>query len=105
MKLVVIESPYSGDVGENIKYARAALLDSLKRGEAPIASHLLYTQVLDDAVSGERALGIDAGFAWNKHAELVAVYTDRGISDGMTAGILFAADNKIPVEFRSIDDT
>ena len=46
--LVVIETPYSRDVEANTEYARACLLDSLRRGEAPIASHLLHTQVLDD---------------------------------------------------------
>lgn len=39
---VVLESPYSGDIKGNTKYARMALRDSLARGEAPIASHLLY---------------------------------------------------------------
>ena len=52
MKLVILESPFAGDVKRNTAYARAALRDSLLRGEAPIASHLLYTQdgVLDDAL-------------------------------------------------------
>ena len=65
MRLVIVESPYAGDVEENVRYARACLADCLARGEAPFASHLLYTQpgVLDDDVPGERALGIAAGFA------------------------------------------
>jgi hypothetical protein len=35
-------------------------------GEAPIASHLLYTQpgVLRDEIPEERRHGIDAGLAW-----------------------------------------
>lgn len=63
MRRVIIESPYAGDVELNAQYARECLRDSLTRGEAPIASHLLYTQpgVLDDAVPRERALGIEAG--------------------------------------------
>jgi len=40
MKLVVIESPYAGDIEANVKYARECMSDCLKRGEAPIASHL-----------------------------------------------------------------
>jgi hypothetical protein len=44
MRRVIIESPYSGDVETNVAYARAALRDCLSRGEAPLASHLLYTQ-------------------------------------------------------------
>lgn len=89
MKLVVIESPYAGDVDRNVRYARACLRDSLRRGEAPIASHLLYTQagVLDDLVAADRALGIEAGLAWAAHAELVAVYVNFGISKGMAAAL------------------
>lgn len=64
--LVIVESPYAGDVDANVTYARRALRDCLERGEAPIASHLLYTQpgVLDDTVPEQRALGIAAGLAW-----------------------------------------
>ena len=56
MQRVIIESPYAGDVERNVRYARAAMADCLKRGEAPFASHLLYTQegVLDDDIPGER---------------------------------------------------
>ena len=88
-RLVIIESPYAGDVEANVTYARAALADSLRRGEAPIASHLLYTQpgVLDDAVPEERRLGINAGLAWGRVADATVVYVDRGITPGMEQGI------------------
>ena len=46
MRFVIVESPYAGDVAANVEYARAAVADCLRRGEAPFASHLLYT--LDD---------------------------------------------------------
>ncbi len=35
MRLVIIESPYAGAVETNVAYARAAVRDSLLRGEAP----------------------------------------------------------------------
>ena len=35
LRLVVLESPYAGDVARNVRYARACLRDSLLRGEAP----------------------------------------------------------------------
>ena len=44
--LVIIESPYMGDVQRNIAYAQQCMGDSLKRGEAQFASHLLYTQTV-----------------------------------------------------------
>ncbi len=89
LTLVVIESPLAGDVARNTAYARAAMRDALKRGEAPYASHLLFAQpgVLDDTVSAERELGIMAGFAWGALAELRAIYVDLGISNGMSRGM------------------
>lgn len=44
MKLVLLESPYAGDTERNVDYGRRCLRDSIMRGEAPMASHLLYTQ-------------------------------------------------------------
>lgn len=104
MRLVIVESPFAGDVDANVEYARACVRDSLSRGEAPIASHLLYTQpgILDDNLPHERAWGIDAGLAWRTVAEASVVYTDRGISKGMVYGIAAARAAGIPVEFRSI---
>lgn len=101
--LVIIESPYSGDVTRNTEYARACLLDSLRRGEAPIASHLLHTQVLDDVRPAERELGIDAGLAWYRVAEKCVVYEDRGTSGGMITGIRRAKQFGVPVEHRRLE--
>lgn len=102
MKLVIIESPYAGEVERNVAYARACVRDALRRGESPIASHLLYTQdgILNDDDLGERKAGIDAGHAWMKVCDIVAVYRDHGVSAGMRAGIRIANRLKVPVEFR-----
>lgn len=104
MKLVIIETPYAGDVEANIAYARACMVDSLLRGEAPFASHLLYTQdgILNDMNEQERKIGIESGFAWGEHADLVAVYEDRGISKGMRLGIEAAEKRGTPVVYRTI---
>ena len=102
--LAIIETPYSDDVETNTAYARACLLDSLRRGEAPIASHLLHTQVLDDMQPDERSLGIEAGLAWYRVATKCVVYTDRGISDGMKMGIDRAMQHDVAVEYRSIKE-
>lgn len=104
MRRVVIESPYSGDVAANVEYARRCARDCLQRGEAPIASHLLFTQpgILLDEVPGERELGMQADFAWGRLAELCAVYTDHGISGGMQAGMEVALQAGIPIDYRMI---
>lgn len=104
MRLVIIESPFAGDVEKNTRYARACVRDSLLRGEAPIASHLLYTQrgILNDNVPEERQHGIDAGLAWRIVAQASVVYTDLGISKGMEYGIKAAQDAGVPVEYRTL---
>jgi hypothetical protein len=104
MKRVVIESPFKGDTKKNISYARACMHHSILKGEAPFASHLLYTQegVLDDKFPLERLLGITAGFVWGEKADLVAVYIDLGITDGMSLGIHEAKERGTPVEHRRL---
>ena len=104
MRRVVLESPYAGSVEENLKYARACLRDCLLRGEAPIASHLLYTQpgILDDKIPEERQLGIEAGLAWGRLGEATVVYVDRGISRGMKYGIERAQKEGRPVEYHAL---
>lgn len=112
--LVVIESPYAARKGAefpsveragNIAYARQAVRDSVLRGEAPAASHLLLTQpgILDDAIPEQRELGIEAGLAWLEVASFQAVYVDRGISTGMLLGIGRAFDIGISVIARSVE--
>lgn len=104
MRRIILESPYAGDIDANVAYARACLRDSLERGEAPIASHLLYTQpgVLVDGDPVERQWGINAGLAWGAQAEVTVAYIDRGISTGMRYGIAKAEAEGRPVEYRKL---
>ena len=104
MKLVILESPYAGDVKRNIAYARACVRDSLLRGESCLASHLLYTQegILDDDIPEMRSLGIAAGLAWCSKSDVTVVYIDYGITKGMQEGIDRAKAEGRPVEFRRI---
>ncbi len=104
MKRVIVETPYAGDIETNLRYLRACMRDCLLRGEAPFASHAIYTQdgVLRDEDPAEREHGIQAGFAWRQAAELTVVYADLGISRGMQYGIDHATATQSPVEFRSL---
>lgn len=103
MTPVVLESPYAGNVELNAAYARARMRDCLERGEAPYASHLLYTQpVLRDELPGERALGIEAGFVWRELAKRTVVYIDLGVSRGMGKGIADSEQRGCPVEYREL---
>ena len=114
LRLVIVESPFAArkpdgtwdpeGVEENLRYVRAAMHDCLLKGEAPYASHALYTQpgVLDDQVPAERELGIAGGFAWNTRAETSIFFIDRGISSGMKLGIKNAIEGGRPIEVRSL---
>ena len=104
MKRVILESPYAGDVKKNTEYARKCMHDCLMRGEAPFASHLLYTQphVLDDDIPEERELGIKAGFVWGEVADAVVVYIDYGISGGMQKGLERAKKSGMQIECRRL---
>lgn len=101
---VVVESPFATSelqVGDsvltihqdvNIEYARACCRDVFRQGEAPFASHILYTQegILDDAVPAERKRGIEAGFIIGQFAKKRVFYVDRGFTDGMRKGLVEA---------------
>jgi hypothetical protein len=107
MRRVILESPYRAPtrLGRylNERYAIKCLHHSLTLGEAPIASHLLYTRALDDKDPAERQWGIDAGLAWGEVAEATVVYMDRGLSQGMQIGIFNAHEAGRPVEYRKIE--
>ncbi len=104
---MVIESPLRAETAEGLKrnreYARAAMLDSLGRGESPFASHLLYPQVLDDEDPWDRSRGLWAARKFYPVAQLVAVYDDLGMSAGMDLGVNLANQYGVPVERRSLE--
>lgn len=108
MRLVCVESPFAAangcSVEDHLDYVRRAMADCLKRGEAPFASHALYTQpgVLDDTIPEQRTLGMEAGFAWAVQAQTTVVYEDYGVSRGMQDGIDRARAEGRPVIFRKI---
>jgi len=77
------------------------MIDSICRDEAPFASHMLYTQILDDTNPIERLTGIECGFAW-REGVLTVVYEDYGISEGMQQGIDDAFFQGSDIAFRKI---
>ena len=105
MKRVILETPYAGEIKLNTAYARLCMHDCLTNfGEAPYASHLLYTQdhVLRDEIPDERSLGILAGFEWRAVAEYSAFYIDLGISSGMRMGMQHCVDNEMEYTQRQL---
>lgn len=108
MKLVMIETPLMAR-GErtmemNLQYARICMLDSIQKGEAPFAMHLLYTQVLDDRIADQRKQGMECGLAWLLRADSVILYCDHGVSGGMKAAYKKALANNKNIELRVINE-
>ena len=104
MITVCIESPLAGDIETNTAYARACLLYCLQRDVAPFASHLLYTQVLDDQSQDDRTRGMKAGFTMGDQCDQRWVFTDLGISRGMKSAITRAERLRQPIHEKSLGD-
>jgi hypothetical protein len=104
--LVLIESPYSHPHPAGIKlhqsYLELCLLDSIHRGECPIATHKLYTACLDDTKPDERQLGMEMLYTLLSRTEYHAVYFDLGFSSGMKWGIEYATKHDKDIQYRSL---
>lgn len=94
MRICVIESRYeatnSVELTRNLAYARALVEYVTLRGDSPCASHLLITQSLDDRDLEQRKLGMAAGLALLRVADIHAFGIDLGVSDGMRAAMEIA---------------
>lgn len=99
--LAIVESPYAGDVDGNVAYARTALLYLIQKGYTPLASHLLYTQVLDDDKPGDRERGIQMQIETLIRTNAkVFFFVDKGFSSGMKkmANVVYERNRMFDVE-------
>lgn len=71
---VYVASRYAGDVEANVKAAIRYCRMVIDRGYMPIASHLLYPQILRDDDPVERELGILFGLALLRDCDEVWVF-------------------------------
>ncbi len=106
MTPVVIESPYAGNVKLNLHYLDLCILDCIKRGETPYASHKMLTTALDDGREEDRSVGMAAGLFMSTfiriHGGAIAFYADLGESEGMLAAMMFYDRNGIRYETRRL---
>lgn len=109
---VIVESPFAGEtdhdgpgsIAYNLRYVRACMRDCILRGEAPFASHALYTQpgVLRDEVPEERELGMGLGWLVDARADYAVFYADLGWSSGMERGLKAANQQNKPYYVRRL---
>ncbi|MCL2455272.1 MAG: hypothetical protein FWD18_08260 [Micrococcales bacterium] len=88
---VILEIPHGADAG----YERAAFLDSVGRGEAPISASALHAMLDED--DGSRVHEV-----WGVFAEATVVYADLGVTTGMQAAVDMARLSGREVEIREL---
>lgn len=91
-RLVYICSPYRGEVGRNVQYARELTRVALENGFVPITPHLYLTQAVNDEVPEERERGMAAGKELLKQCRYILIGGKYGISSGMLEEIEVAQE-------------
>ena len=94
---VYIASPYKGDVEDNVSAAIRYCQYAIRRGKMPLASHLLYPQILDDENPRERELGLAFGLALLRICDEVWVFGD--LSPGMKGEVEEAEHLQKPIRY------
>jgi len=113
--IVIIESPFSGDIDKNIRYAQQAMNHSRENGEIPIVPHLMWTQhhlapnyfVSDyDAKFTIKNCGRDVSLeqikVLRRLANKVIFYVDNGYSSGMKLALEHCKEENIQYEERTL---
>ena len=98
---VYICSPYAGDTEGNVKKAVSHSRFAVSEGYMPVASHLLYPQVLDDDDPAQRSLGLAFGLQLMSGCMEVWVFADDGggISEGMAREIAVAKERQMRIRY------
>lgn len=103
---VYIATPYRTETMRDSydRYLLKCIEDSISKNEAPYAPHIYLPKlkVCDDRTTEGRRIGMEIGQKFLNICQLVAVYKDFGISEGMQAEIDVAKAMKIPINIRSI---
>lgn len=97
-KVVFIAHPIGGDIAGNVKKVLAICERVHKDGCIPVAPYLVSLQYLDDTITEDRNLGIEANFACfhRRFIDELWLFGDR-ISEGMKEEIMLAMKLKIPI--------
>lgn len=82
---VYVASRYAGDVERNVAMAIDYCRRVIDAGYMPVASHLLYPQILNDNDPDERELGLLFGLALLRMCDEVWVFGE--VSEGMAKEI------------------
>lgn len=105
-RLCVVETPYRASsidqLQANVYFAGAVCRSLIYEGYNPFASHLFYTNFLNDRHLFERTAGIHLGYEWAKHAE-VAFFCLRPDEEwGKSGGMVRALEHWKSLEMPTV---
>lgn len=87
---VYVASKYAGDVEKNVAAAVGYCKYVINQDMIPVASHLLYPQMLDDSIPEERELGLMFGLSLLAICDEVWCFGDVSSSVGVQQEIVEA---------------
>lgn len=103
-RTVVLESPYKATESHSVEqhqvYLVHCLSDARSRWEEPYASHEGLTGDDDDELA--RQIGIRRGWAIGDKLDACVVYSDFGVTPGMSQSIAHYEQMGKPVEWRKL---
>lgn len=83
-------------------YLAHCIKDSLSRNEAPYAPHAFLHKYLSDTTRDTRQRALDIGLKYLVVCQLLAIYSDYGISEGMQNEMDYAKANNVPINIRKL---
>lgn len=106
MTRVYIASPFRTNSPElrktYLNYLDDCIRDSLLRNEAPYVPHAYLPRFLADSDGRQRNKALSIGTKFLLICQILAVYKNHGITEGMQGEIDTAKANGIRIEFRSL---
>lgn len=98
--IIYICSPFSGDIKNNIKKARAFCRFAITKNCIPIAPHLLYPQFMDDSIQKDRKMAMHFNYVLLGKCNELWVFGGT-ISSGMKREIELAKKRRMPIRYWS----
>ena len=104
-KKIYVASRYAGNIPVNIENTVCCCQYVISCGGIPVASHLIYPQMLNDNDHDERELGIAMGLALLALCDEVWIFRDsEGLSAGMRTEEQAARKLRKPVRYFRIEE-
>ena len=102
MKLIIVCSPYSGNILQNTYKAQEYCKYVVRQGHTPFAPHLFFPRFLNEHNREEREIGIKLGIEILKRANELWIFGDK-VTAGMRKEIEAAREYGKPIKYLKGD--